>query len=52
MINLRNGWGFAFGLVRDALIFVDRGRFQEALVLIDEERLELAPGQSIDKLID
>lgn len=49
LINLRDGGGFSFGLVRDALIFVDRGPFQEALALIDEEGLELAPGESMDK---
>jgi hypothetical protein len=47
--NLRAGDGFAFGLARDALIFVDRDPFREALVAIDEESLELAPGESMDK---
>lgn len=47
--NLRGGDGFAFGLVRDALIFVDRGLFREALVAVDEEGLTLAEGESMDK---
>jgi hypothetical protein len=47
--NLRAGDGFVFGLVRDALIFVDRGLFREALAAIDDESLGLAPGESMDK---
>jgi hypothetical protein len=47
--NLRAGEGFAFGVVRDALIFVDRGTFREALAAVDEDSLELAPGESMDK---
>ena len=47
--NLRAGDGFAFGLVRDALIFVDRGPFREALAAVDDESLALAPGESMDK---
>jgi hypothetical protein len=49
LTNLRAGEGFSFGVVRDALIFVDRGPFREALALIDDEGLELAPGESMDK---
>lgn len=47
--DLRDGRGFAFGLVRDAVIFVDRGPYQEALAALDEEQLALAPGESMDK---
>jgi hypothetical protein len=49
LTNLRAGDGFVFGLVRDAVIFVDRGLFREALAAIDDESLELAAGESMDK---
>jgi hypothetical protein len=49
LANLRAGDGFVFGLVRDALIFVDRGPFREALAAIDDESLELCPRESMDK---
>jgi hypothetical protein len=52
LTNVRAGEGFAFGVVRAALIFVDRGPFRELLALIDEEGLELAPGESMDKSVD
>jgi hypothetical protein len=47
--NLRKGDGFAFGLLRDALIFVDRGPFRDVLIVVDEECLALAEGESMDK---
>jgi len=49
LLNLRAGLGFSFGLIRDGLIFVDRGPYREILAAIDEERLALAPGESPDK---
>jgi hypothetical protein len=52
LVNLRSGWGLSFGLVRDALIFVDRGPYRDALIRIDDEHLELAEGETMDRLED
>jgi hypothetical protein len=37
--NLRSGRDFAFSLIDEALVFVDRGAFRELLIARDEEEL-------------
>jgi hypothetical protein len=37
--NLRSGKDFAFSLIDEALVFVDRGAFRELLIVRDEEEL-------------
>jgi hypothetical protein len=48
-LELGSGTKRGISVVRDALIFVDRGPFREALAAIDDESLTLAPGESMDK---
>jgi hypothetical protein len=47
--SLREGHGFAFGVVEDARVFVDRGPFRDALRAIEEEGLRVAPGRENDR---
>jgi hypothetical protein len=42
--SLRDGDGFAFDLVADALVVCDHGPFRDVAIALDEERLSAASG--------